>query len=91
MAVVTISPEAASQIEALPNAIHPRIDGLIERLEKWPDVSGVKKLSGSLAGRYRIRTGDYRLQYRVERAAREGGEDEVVVEKVGHRDGFYED
>jgi len=47
-------------------------------------VSGVKQLTGTLAGHYRIRTGDYRLQFRVDA-------DAVVVERIGHRDGFYED
>jgi len=47
-------------------------------------VSGAKRLRGELAGCYRIRTGDYRVQFRL----REG---KVVVERVGHRDGFYED
>lgn len=32
----------------------------------------------------RMRTGDYRMQFQV-RA------EEVMVEKVGHRDGFYDD
>jgi mRNA-degrading endonuclease RelE of RelBE toxin-antitoxin system len=31
-----------------------------------------------------MRTGDYRLQFRV-------AKDEIVIEKVGHRDRFYED
>ena len=57
---------------------------LFERLEAWPNVSGVKALRGQLAGSYRLRTGDYRLQFRVV------GES-VRVEKIGHRDGFYED
>ena len=56
---------------------------IIARLEDWPEVSGAKPLRGDLAGHYRMRTGDYRLQFHVE------GE-EVVVERVGHRDGFYE-
>jgi len=29
---------------------------LLERLEKWPNVSGAKPLRGNLAGRYRLRT-----------------------------------
>jgi mRNA-degrading endonuclease RelE of RelBE toxin-antitoxin system len=45
-------------------------------------VSGVKPLTGNLAGRFRMRTGDYRVQFYIE------GE-RVIVEKVGHRDGFY--
>jgi mRNA-degrading endonuclease RelE of RelBE toxin-antitoxin system len=39
---------------------------------------------GRLAGHYRIRTGDYRVQFYVE------GET-VIVEKIAHRDGFYEE
>jgi mRNA-degrading endonuclease RelE of RelBE toxin-antitoxin system len=47
-----------------------------------PDVSGAKALRGKLAGHYRIRTGDYRVQFTV-------AGDVVTIEKVGHRDGFY--
>jgi hypothetical protein len=36
---------------------------VIERLTRWPAVSGVKSLGGDLVGRYRIRTGDYRIQF----------------------------
>jgi len=57
---------------------------LLNRLEAWPSVSGAKALRGDLAGRFRLRTGDYRLQFRIE-------DDLVVVERVGHRDGFYEE
>jgi mRNA-degrading endonuclease RelE of RelBE toxin-antitoxin system len=56
---------------------------LVSRLEKWPDVSGVKSLRGNLAGWYRLRTGDYRLLFRVKG-------DTVAVEKIGHRKDFYE-
>lgn len=57
---------------------------MIERLENWPAVSGAKPFTGRLAGRYRLRTGDYRVQFRVSGEA-------VIIEKVGHRDRFYED
>jgi mRNA-degrading endonuclease RelE of RelBE toxin-antitoxin system len=50
----------------------------------WPEVSGAKPLSGKLAGRYRVRTGDYRVQFYVAGAS-------VIVEKIGHRDRFYEE
>jgi mRNA-degrading endonuclease RelE of RelBE toxin-antitoxin system len=62
----------------------PRLLCKAERLENWPAVSGAKPLRGALAGYYRLRTGDYRLQFHV------AGET-VLVEKIGHRDGFYED
>jgi mRNA interferase RelE/StbE len=84
MAVVTLTPVAAEQLEVLNNPIHGRVLKLLGRLEKWPNVSGAKPLSGDLAGRYRVRTGDYRVQFQVEG-------DNVVVEKIGHRDRFYGD
>jgi mRNA-degrading endonuclease RelE of RelBE toxin-antitoxin system len=38
---------------------------LVARLANWPQVSGVKRLTGNLAGKCRLRTGDYRLQFEV--------------------------
>jgi len=82
MAKVTLTPEAAEALDDLPLVIHARVLSLLERLAKWPDVSGARPLTGPQAGRYRLRTGDYRLQFRVERR-------QVIVEKIGHRDRFY--
>jgi len=84
------------------------MERLVVRLGQWPNVSGVKSLRGDLAGHYRLRTGDYRLQFRVEQrrttvrveSVRKGKkvfeeeeviEVKVIVEKAGHRDGFYEE
>lgn len=83
MTTVTITPEALRQAEALNEPILTRVMRLMERLHNWPEVSGVKPLSGNLAGHFRMRTGDYRVQFRLE------GET-VIVEKIGHRDRFYE-
>jgi mRNA interferase RelE/StbE len=80
---VRILPEAFRQIERLPAPIHRRVLDVLERLSRWPAVSGAKPLRGRLAGHYRVRTGDYRVQFYLD-------ENSVVVEKVGHRDGFYE-
>jgi mRNA interferase RelE/StbE len=79
---VTLTPEALQQLATLPPSIIGRMAKLLERLSKWPDVSGAKPLSAELTGRYRLRTGDYRLQFYV-------ANDAVIVEKIGHRDGFY--
>lgn len=76
-------PEAFRQIERLPVGIHRRVLVILQRLSQWPDVSGAKPLRGNLTGHYRLRTGDYRVQFYIDR-------DAIVVEKVGHRDGFYE-
>lgn len=109
MAHVLITPDAQKQAEELPGIIQLRVIDLVRRLENWPAVSGAKPLRGGLAGSYRLRTGDYRLQFHVEqsrksvRVEKPGKgkkktveeqvviEYRVIVEKVGHRDGFYEE
>jgi mRNA-degrading endonuclease RelE of RelBE toxin-antitoxin system len=85
MAVVVLTATARPDLDALPMAIHVRVLHILERLADWPNVSGAKALRGSLKGRFRVRTGDYRVQFYIRRP------DTVVVEKIGHRDGFYED
>ncbi|HEY4234104.1 MAG TPA: type II toxin-antitoxin system RelE/ParE family toxin [Lacipirellulaceae bacterium] len=74
---------AREEFERLPSRIKARVFGVVERLANWPAISGAKPLGGELAGRYRIRTGDYRIQFRVLGKT-------VLIEKMGHRDGFYE-
>ena len=83
MATVTYEREAVEQLGELPNVVLTRMERIVRRLENWPAVSGAKPLRGDLAGHYRIRTGDYRIQFRV-------AGDEVIIERIGHRDGFYE-
>jgi mRNA-degrading endonuclease RelE of RelBE toxin-antitoxin system len=66
MTEVVLTPAVLEEIAALPTPIANRMGRLVERLRHWPDVSGAKPLKGDLAGKYRLRTGDYRLQFRVE-------------------------
>ncbi len=82
--LVELTPQAAGELEALPKVIHSRVRDILMRLANWPAVSGAKPLHGKLAGRYRIRTGDYRVQFHASKRA-------IVVEKIAHRDGFYEE
>jgi mRNA-degrading endonuclease RelE of RelBE toxin-antitoxin system len=112
MATVVLTSDAVRDIAELPAPIIARMERLVERLRHWPNVSGVKALGGDLAGKYRLRTGDYRLQFRLEtirktlrvkRAVKKGKKDKevveereimehkIVVEKAGHRDGFYDE
>lgn len=79
---VTFEEAAAKSLDALPKPIKARLIDIVVRLANWPQVSGAKALTGDLAGRWRIRTGDYRVQFRQEA-------DEVIIEQIGHRDGFY--
>jgi len=81
---VGLTAEAAAQYGELPRSIQPRIDNIIRRLAQWPKVSGVKPLIGRLAGNFRIRTGDYRVVFRV-------SGDKVIVWKIGDRKDVYLD
>jgi len=83
-ASVEITPEAWEQAQALNEPIYTRVMNLVARLANWPDVSSAKPLRHGLTGRYRLRTGDYRVQFHVR-------DDTVIVERIGHRDGFYGD
>ena len=94
MALVKMTTEATAQAEKLPNEIHRRVLKLMKRLEDWPVVSGVKALSDNLAGWYRMRTGDYRLRFRVESVEGDAEGEKIVmiiVDKIGHRKDIYED
>ncbi|MFN0011617.1 MAG: type II toxin-antitoxin system RelE family toxin [Phycisphaerales bacterium] len=87
MATVRITPQAAAQVSALPFDIQLRVSQVVDRLSRWPAVSGAKPLRAGLAGRFRIRTGDYRVQFTVSGT---GATAVVTITKAGHRDGFYE-
>ncbi len=76
--------EAVAQFVKLPKKIRERVRKLVDRLDEWPDVSGVKALSGDLAGWHRLRTGDYRLRFYLKKG-------DVIIDKIGHRSDFYED
>jgi mRNA-degrading endonuclease RelE of RelBE toxin-antitoxin system len=96
MVHVRLTSDAMMEFDELPSVIQKRVTKLLVRLADYPNVSGMKGLSGRLAGKARLRTGDYRVQFHVElveKKNRETGEVteevEVVVEKIGHRDGFY--
>ena len=80
---VRLTPEAADEAAELPRTIKPRIFEIVDRLRRWPNVSGAKALKGPFSGQWRIRTGDYRVQFVV-------GHGQIMIVKVGHRDKFYE-
>jgi mRNA-degrading endonuclease RelE of RelBE toxin-antitoxin system len=81
---VVVTSSALEEFTQVPRPIQARILQLVGRLENWPNVSGAKPLSGRLAGHFRLRTGDYRVQFRIEHNM-------LVVERIGHRDGFYDE
>lgn len=80
---VLLTVAAQRDVAELPVVIRVRLDGVFQRLERWPDVSGAKPLRGKLVGHYRIRSGDYRVLFRVEG-------DRVLVTRVRHRKDVYD-
>jgi len=83
MAAVKYTSDALDQLTGLPLVIQRRVEDVVLRLAKWPQVSGAKPLRGNLKGNYRIRTGDYRVVFRIL------GE-EVLIWKIGYRGDIYD-
>ena len=83
MVEVILTREARGQLDRLPAVIHLRVLSVLDRLARWPDVSGAKPLRGDLAGHFRVRTGDYRVQFQTRGNT-------VMITRIGHRDGFYD-
>ena len=62
---VELTPDAVDDYNKLPLTVRARVDGVFERLRRWPQVSGVKWLSGPWKGFARIRTGDWRVIFHL--------------------------
>jgi mRNA interferase RelE/StbE len=80
---VEFSPDAARELRALPARAQRRISDRVDALARNPFPPGSKKLVGQTSG-YRIRVGDYRVLYELQK-------DRLVVfvVKVGHRRDVY--
>ncbi|MBX3182698.1 MAG: type II toxin-antitoxin system RelE/ParE family toxin [Polyangiaceae bacterium] len=81
--LVVLTERAEAQFTRLPITIKTRVEGIFARLREWPEVSGAKAMRGDLAGYYRIRTGDWRVLFRVE--------GDVIVVRIEHRKEVYND
>jgi len=80
--VVLLAPDARQDFDRLPVTIRARVLKILERLGQWPEVSGAKALSGDWAGHYRIRTGDWRVIFRVITPS-------LIVVRIRHRSQVY--
>ena len=78
--------KARENFKSLPLRIQVRVQDVFDRLTRWPNVSGVKPLRGSLKGAYRIRTGDWRVIFTVDDRAKR-----VTVIRVKNRRDVYDD
>jgi mRNA interferase RelE/StbE len=81
---VVLAPEAQVDVSKLPLTMRARLEGVITRLEAWPNVSGAKPLRGEWKGHQRIRMGDWRVIFKVIMP-------DVLVVRIAHRSTVYED
>jgi mRNA interferase RelE/StbE len=79
------TPVARGQFAALPLPIQARVAAIYQRLTHWPDVSGAKPMRKDLHGAYRVRTGDYRVLFRVDATA-----ECILVFRIANRRDVYE-
>jgi mRNA interferase RelE/StbE len=82
--MIRLDPRAKEDLDSLPRIIRARLEGIFDRLERWPQVSGVKALKGDWFGHWRVRTGDWRVIFRVD-------SDAIVIVRIMHRSKVYED
>lgn len=80
---VTIEVPAWNDLMKLPRKTQEQILEVLEALELDPRPFGVVKLSGP-DDLYRVRSGDYRVVYRIEDDVLQ-----VLVVKIGHRREVY--
>ena len=81
--LVEIDTKAAREIRALPKQEQSRIIAKAEALAENPRPAGCVKLAGEL-GLWRIRSGVYRIIYRIQDTQLL-----ITVVKVGHRRDVY--
>ncbi len=81
---VELTADAVEQLGKLPSPIVGRVDTVVSRLRDWPNVSGVKRLTGNLKGNFRVRTGDYRVIFRLDGRR-------IVIWRIANRRDVYED
>ena len=82
---VRVTAEARVNFLSLPTGMQARVQQILERLVRWPDVSGSKPLKRELRGAYRIRTGDWRVLFTVDVIAKR-----VTVFRIDNRRDVYE-
>ena len=82
---VEVTPAARRDLAKLPQDVLRRVDAHILALAENPYPPGAKRLQGD-EGFFRIRVGDYRVIYMVER-----GRLVILIVRVRHRREVYRD
>lgn len=82
---VRINKSAKKELNNLPSHVLDRIIPTIKSLEEHPFPSGSKKLKGIEAKYWRVRIGDYRVIYEVNKGVKI-----IHVIRIAHRKDVYE-
>jgi mRNA interferase RelE/StbE len=81
---VELSSRAASELRACPPELREELLTALEGLAASPRPAGCRKLSGRLAGTWRIRVRSYRALYDID-----DGRRSIHVVKIGPRKSVY--
>jgi mRNA-degrading endonuclease RelE of RelBE toxin-antitoxin system len=81
---VELTAQAFADLNALQPTQRVRVVDVFERLVEWPSVSGAKPMRRGLKGHYRIRSGDWRIIFKVT-------PESVVVTRIANRSEVYEE
>lgn len=80
---ILITKTARKDIDALDSAIRKRLGKKLLHIASLEDVASVaKKLEGEMIGEYRIRVGDYRVLFDIDKK-------NLVIVRVQHRKDVY--
>jgi mRNA interferase RelE/StbE len=79
-----IKQSAQKELDALDDALFPRLDRKIQALADDPRPSGCKKLKG-YKDQWRVRIGDWRVLYIIDDV-----EKLVMITRIAHRREVYE-
>jgi len=83
--LVEYDPQAVIDLEQLPKTIQKRVVSKIQWLaDNFAQIQPLP-LSANLAGFYKLRVGDYRIIYEVDRIIRV-----ITIDRIGHRRDIYE-
>ncbi len=87
---ILVSTTFKKELESLENEVQERIKSSLENLESDPyrprSGADIKKLSGTTPTKYRLRVGDYRVIYTVEKQDKTVKVIEVFTRGRGYRD-----
>jgi mRNA interferase RelE/StbE len=84
--VLVLEDDAVDYLNRLDKTIARRIRNRLDWLAANAKAIKHDGLTGQFSGRYRLRTGDYRIIYRLDH-----GERLIIVETIGHRRNVYDD